>query len=272
MKKVLFFTMLLLGTATHFEAQTTIFEETFESAAEPVLPAGWITIDRDGDGDDWVSNNEPSMTDPLGFSGKVGATLTSTTSDNLLVSPTINLSTGNYLYSLKFLIGTATVGGIALPENHYAVYILPAADSFIGTETPVLEEDITVGDVAVEKTVALSGYAGQSIKVYFRQFNSSNSLGILLLDTIKVSQQSTLGTSETVLSSAIGMYPNPTSDYINLKSNSKITNAEIYDTAGRKMDTKLIDNKIDVRSLSPGVYTLIMKIIDKSYSQKFVKK
>jgi hypothetical protein len=57
----------------------------------------------------------------------------------------------------------------------------------------------------------------------------------------------------------VSLYPNPSSDYIMVKTNSEITicNIEIYDLLGRKcLNTEILHNKIDVNQLTAGVYTL----------------
>ncbi|MCL8538217.1 T9SS type A sorting domain-containing protein [Chryseobacterium gallinarum] len=269
MKKTLFFTALL-GAVLSFNAQTVIFEETFESLSQPGLPSGWITIDRDGDGQKWEGADASSFTDPLGFSGKVAVTGSTPTSDHLLVSPPVNLQAGN-TYSLSFLIGTWTLGGFYPADNYYAVYILPSTSTFMGTETPVLEESIATGDIAMLKTIDLSSYAGQSVTIYFRQYNFPQQ-GVLIVDTVRVTQQSMLGTVETNSTSGVGIYPNPASEYVYLKSKSKITHAEIFDSTGRRMNAQYSGSRIDVRNLQPGTYLIKITSGNETYSQKLIKK
>lgn len=263
MKKALFFTALL-GAVLHLNAQTVIFEENFESVSPPDLPANWISEDRDGNNDyDWTTfpSNIP------GFSANIVAVgSTSTTADHLLISPEINLVQGN-AYSLEFMITALN------STNHYAVYILPSNMTFTGTETPVLEEDISTGYMAVPRMINLSGFAGQKVNIYFRQFNPTSDEVLLLgLDNIKVTEGAMLGTVETNSTSGVGIYPNPASEYVYLKSKSKITHAEIFDSTGRKMDAQYSGSRIDVRNLQPGTYLIKITSGNETYSQKLIKK
>jgi ASPIC and UnbV/FG-GAP-like repeat/Secretion system C-terminal sorting domain len=91
-----------------------------------------------------------------------------------------------------------------------------------------------------------------------------------------VVEGSTLLTTTENSSSYFSIYPNPTNDILNVKLNTTdlIENATIYDLSGRHiMNSDLVNQTIDVKSLSTGSYLLLLK--DKkgnSYSQKFVRK
>lgn len=74
----------------------------------------------------------------------------------------------------------------------------------------------------------------------------------------------------------VSLYPNPSSDYIEVRTNNEITinSIEIYDLLGRKcLNTTLINNRIDINQLISGVYTLNMHTTDGiTISKKIVKK
>lgn len=84
----------------------------------------------------------------------------------------------------------------------------------------------------------------------------------------------TLGTSETknLNIGSITIYPNPTSDILNIKTDSKINNVSVVDFAGRKVNVKLYDNKIDVRGFPPGTYIINVETKDGILTEKFIKK
>jgi hypothetical protein len=278
MKKTLFSTMLV-ALALQFNAQTTIFEETFDSTAQSSLPTDWSTVDSDvNDFFKWAvwdginAQTGQSITNPMGFSGSVATVPSNSgTSDHLLSTPEINLNPGGS-YSLTFLIGTVKSGILFESNNYYAVYVLPASSVFTPSATPVIEESITQGDTAISKTINLSNFAGQNIKIYFRQFNTTPGYRGLLLDNVRVTQQSQLGTSEIKQAANVAIYPNPTSDYVYLKSKSKITKAEVFDTAGRKLDAAFSDNRLDIKNLQPGTYMVRFTEGNKISSQKIIKK
>ena len=64
------------------------------------------------------------------------------------------------------------------------------------------------------------------------------------------------------------IYPNPTTDYINVESkNGSMEKVEVYSQIGNRMLTVTTDSKIDVRNLESGMYFL--RIGD--YIFKFIK-
>ncbi|MBB4805781.1 hypothetical protein HNP38_001053 [Chryseobacterium defluvii] len=91
--------------------------------------------------------------------------------------------------------------------------------------------------------------------------NQSNSgtMGMLYQTVLQV-----LGVNELEKEN-IKIYPNPTTDFIYVKLNSisKIDEAEVYDASGRLvLKTKLESEKLDLRTLSQGIYTISFKNSD----------
>nr|WP_314491349.1 T9SS type A sorting domain-containing protein [uncultured Chryseobacterium sp.] len=266
MKKTL--SVFLISALSYFNAQITVFNETFESSVVPLLPTGWISQDLDGNGSGWVTDDGPATTDPMGFSGKICGGYESTP-DNLLISPSISIPVGGSV-ALNFKIGTYTVGGILPFDNRYAVYVLPATDTFTTAAVPVLSELTIANDIAKAMLIDLSGFAGQNIKIYFRHFNSVDK-GIILLDDILIAQN-VLSTSEVDYFDKIIVSPNPVVDVLYLKTKSKIRSAVIYDLSGRKINSKLNDNKVDVRDLNSGTFIITIETDKEKITKKFIKK
>lgn len=73
---------------------------------------------------------------------------------------------------------------------------------------------------------------------------------------------------------SVSVYPNPAVDFINIKSESEISNAKIYDISGNcVLDKSLEDgNKIIVRELPAGIYFIKLPDLDKSKYIRFIKK
>jgi hypothetical protein len=268
MKKKLLFGMLAL-TSLAVNAQTTIFNETFDSGSGISMPNGWDrTAIGSGSGNlGWrvYSAGQVAVT---GFSGKVIATQ-ALSADNILYSPPINLPAGG-TYTLTFQVASNTEQGSYASDNNYAVYALPPTTQYNGSQTPVFQELLTVADVAQTKTVDLSAYAGQDIRLVFRHYNTS--ARSLVFDNVKVTQQAVLGTSEASVKNQVAIYPNPATDYINVKTKSGIINTEIYDATGRKVGSQLNSDKVDVRSLQPGNYIINVETKEGKTSGKFIKK
>ncbi|REC79964.1 hypothetical protein DRF60_02990 [Chryseobacterium elymi] len=85
---------------------------------------------------------------------------------------------------------------------------------------------------------------------------NSGTMGMYYQSVLKV-----LGVKELEKEN-IKIYPNPTADFVHitLNSNSKIEEAEVYDTAGRLvLKVRLDQGKIDLRSLDSGIYMISFK-------------
>ena len=69
----------------------------------------------------------------------------------------------------------------------------------------------------------------------------------------------------------INLFPNPTKDFLNINSNTKIDKIKIYDATGKIIFT-FFDNsrKIDVSKLKNGVYFIEVLSDKKRYSEKFI--
>ncbi|MFN1216213.1 T9SS type A sorting domain-containing protein [Chryseobacterium kwangjuense] len=260
----------VMAVSVQITAQTVLLNETFETVDNNTnLAVGWSSEDRDGDGVSWMTIDDSNVSNPIGFSEKVAGSISpAATVDNLLISPPVSLSAGS-ISTLTYLAGSFTGSGNFPGNPHYAVYVLPAASTFMGTETPVLEETITTNDQAISKSVNLSAFAGQSVKIYFRNFNSPALY--FLLDNVKITQ-GTLKILESNYNVQIGIYPNPATDFIMIKSKSKVIKATVYDSAGRKTSVRYDQNRVDVKTISPGVYTVRFETEDGKMTGKFIKK
>lgn len=263
MKKKIFFCTLLCAIL-QVNAQMIIFNETFETDSPTVN--GWAHYSLDGGLINWQLTDESSTTNPWGFSGQVYESFSSFGSpDNVLNSPDITLPSNGNL-SLSYQIGSSS---LVAPAEHYAVYILPAGSSFTGSETPVFEETLATAHMAITRTVDIASNAGQDINIYFRHFDCTQNT--IILDNVKITQ-GTLGTLETVRDVNVGIYPNPTTDYLTIKSKAKILNSDIYDFSGKKINANLKDNKVDVRNLESGNYIIKIETKDGVKTEKFIKK
>jgi len=103
----------------------------------------------------------------------------------------------------------------------------------------------------------------------------SNLTGTTVLNGLAFSIEgdSVLGTKEIFSNiKEIAVSPNPTSDYLFIKTKSKINNIEIYDLSGRKINADNDGNRVDVRNLESGNYIIKITTKDGVSSEKFIKK
>ncbi|PZU90631.1 MAG: hypothetical protein DI529_02580 [Chryseobacterium sp.] len=118
-------------------------------------------------------------------------------------------------------------------------------------------------------SVEESDYATYTVEAYTYSVLENNVLFDLSLFREPISLVKFLGTAETA--KYFNIYPNPTSDYLNIVSSKyDIQKVHIYDLSGKQMlsETK---SKIDVSKLPSGVYMLIIKTQEGNKNFKFIK-
>lgn len=69
----------------------------------------------------------------------------------------------------------------------------------------------------------------------------------------------------------ISIYPNPTTDYININSSEKNNTIKITDLTGKVILNEVNTTKINVRHLTKGIYIINIKTDNSESIQKFIK-
>jgi hypothetical protein len=83
-----------------------------------------------------------------------------------------------------------------------------------------------------------------------------------------------LSNTVVTIDNSVGIYPNPTNDFVNIKANSTINSVEIYDVQGRIIQKKItnVENEtIDVSGLTNGIYFMMIKTEKGQKVEKLVK-
>ncbi len=90
---------------------------------------------------------------------------------------------------------------------------------------------------------------------------------------IQASNNAILGTSDVKEKAPIiAIGPNPTSEYLNILTDLKINKVEIFDMSGRKMNSNLEGNKINVKNFNSGSYIISLETSKGKTVEKFIKK
>lgn len=160
---------------------------------------GWTNYDNDADPtssgatdfDKWYNSDFSSYFPELGAGTAVSrswASINSTATvlhpNNFLISPAINL-TAVSATGLRLFFNTGTIEPDPYDAEHYAVYVTTSNDpAQIILATPVFEETLTA-DVMTVHSIDLAAFAGQTVYVTVRHFNSVD-MNTLLLDDVKV--------------------------------------------------------------------------------------
>jgi len=78
--------------------------------------------------------------------------------------------------------------------------------------------------------------------------------------------------SQEEVTANIKIYPNPTFDVVYVESNEIITQIDIFNLHGQKMNVSFMSNTINLRNLANGMYILKLKTKVKSASFKIIKR
>lgn len=142
---------------------------------------------------------------------------------------------------------TYTIGGVTTSLSIAGYTITKNLD---GTQFNVVSQFNATN--AASTTTAIDNYSVEAV--------NAASLGV-----------TTVGQIEGNLD--ISIYPNPTSDYINIKSASKVLRASIVDLSGKNIASKkVINNQVDVSVLPKGNYIITIETENGIQSKKFIKK
>ena len=183
MKKV--FTLFFALFAFVAVQAQNLLSEDFDNG----IPTSWVTVDADNDGFNWVSSID-LMSSGLGHNGSAGCAVSQSysnndgalTPNNWLITPAVNL-TANAI--LTFYV---CAQDNAWAAEHYGVYISTTAGTTPSDFTLIYEETIDANGGSREqgvwklKTVDLSSYTGQTVRIAFRHFNCTDMFYIDLDD------------------------------------------------------------------------------------------
>ncbi|WP_282031629.1 T9SS-dependent choice-of-anchor J family protein [Winogradskyella eximia] len=168
----------------------------------------------------------------------------------------------------------ATAVPIQAPDGGYAfnwTATANAGESFtlnIGTTNPPTQ------DIAgVEPGETITGLAVNT--TYFWSIDVVNCFGSNPGPVWSFTTDSTLGIEENILNNSFSVYPNPTSNVLNIKSSQDIDNVIIYNLLGQNVASftkhEITDSSIDMSELSKGLYLVKITSGDKTQTLRVTK-
>lgn len=80
-----------------------------------------------------------------------------------------------------------------------------------------------------------------------------------------------LRVKEEPLPNTIKIYPNPAKYFVNIKSDSEITQIQIIDMQGKLVKTVFSTNQLDIRALPAGVYVVRVETSEGIFTEKVRK-
>ena len=183
-----------------------------------------------------------------------------------LYSRALSLSAGeNVSFNFWTRLGTATGSANTLKVYYNTTPSLTGA-TLIGSTITV------TGTTYVQQSRNfIAPAAGTYYLIFSNETPIVTTAASLRLDNVSLT--SVLGTKETIHNDIfLSISPNPTSDILNIKADSKIKAVSVVDITGRKVDVRLNGNTVDVKHLSAGTYLLSVETNDGLVTEKFIKK
>lgn len=285
MKKI----TLIAAVFAAFSMNAQIFSEDFSAGvADDTTFSQWDNVDVDGDTEVWEFSDvvgspvETSILEGLvadSDSWESGNANSPMTPDNMLITKDpIDLS-GVADGELTFSFGTYQNAGTFL-EDRLAVYVSTSNDpATIAGETAVFDDQIgnqTPADdggpnSAVEITVDLSSYAGESVYIAFRHYDTFDHNSVLIDDIVV---DGTLGVND-FQAITFNHYFLADSSELKLNASTEMQNIQIFSIIGQEVANRNLtgsDATINLSNLTDGVYIARVSVQGQTETFKIIKR
>ncbi|AWG26413.1 T9SS-dependent choice-of-anchor J family protein [Flavobacterium kingsejongi] len=307
MKKTLLFAGLLMGTFFSSNAQTTLFEDSFDTYTDFAISGfgQWQTLDIDlrptytgGLADPaWPNAGAPQAFQIFNPTA-AGVTNASTGDETRNFDPRTGLKCavawnavpgGGITANEDWLISPPVTLGASANEVRFWVKALSGSYGaeryrigvYVGTGNPTSSANFTIiaGSPTsltatypnwAERVQSLDAYSGQTIRIGIQCVSAD--VYMFMIDDFKVTT-ATLG-REDFLASKFSVFPNPATDIISITNHDAIAinSITITDLNGRIVKNTNSAEQINVSDLSAGVYMMNIASEQGTTVKKIIKK
>lgn len=125
---------------------------------------------------------------------------------------------------------------------------------------------------SLNATELLTGSISGASSLDVIDFTTDNFATGYVVDNIQIINKATQGTDDGAKKAKVKLYPNPTSDILNVEISEKVTAIEVYDMVGQLVKSGKDGSKsLNLTSLQKGVY--VVKVVTESYThtEKLIK-
>lgn len=307
MKKILLIGLFL--SLAFVNAQTTnVYSYGFDTAfaadwvmtnqSSPVGASVWTKASYTTPLSNAIFGSGNTSTVPVGQAGgnnsfalvNFNSTTGAGTISNWLITPVVSVKDGDII---SFYTRKGTDGTTDYPDRlelRYSVAgttVTPSSGaSDVGSFTnvgvtvnPTLAAGFVYPKTWTKYSFTITGIGATpiAVKFGFRYYvtdggPSGNNSDLIGIDTFSV-DRSTLAVSDAVSKkTSVSIFPSPTSDFVNVKTDSKISAVSVTDLTGRNLNIKYDSKKVDVRNLPAGTYILSIETENGISTEKFIKK
>ena len=183
--------------------------------------------------------------------------------DNYLISPEIIIPAEGA--TLNYYVGA--VDADYFTEN-YSVLVSTTGSSPADFTNTIFTGTLSSPDFTL-KSMSLSAFAGQTIRIAFRHHDSYD-VYWMLIDDVEVIAGSHAGINNANEIS-VDLYPNPTTSVLNIEAEG-VQEVSVIDINGRTVMTEKNVNAINMSNLANGIYYVRVITNNGVSSQKIVKK
>ena len=251
MKKLLLFLILASFGLTGYN-QIILLEEYFDDVNN--FPAGWLNVDKDGDGNKWKLRKN-SAGDTYAYS-ESWANDVVLYPNNFMITKQIDLTGLTGSIKLSYLVGAADPDFYA---DHYKVALSTTGANTEDFTNTLFEETTTVEayDGWPLRNIDISSFKGQKIYLAWVHYNCSDQYR-LLIDSIVVKHTPTSSVPVNN-NDSYSVYPNPVRENLFISGNLENSDIELLSSDGRLVyNMKNVSNEsyINVNSFAKGFYIL----------------
>ena len=176
----------------------------------------------------------------------------------------LNVGGDNYVYSINV---AAELGTLSLQANtKYWLFFVPKLNiSYID----VFSQEIFRWQGSTQGTPAFMRISNLTGAAAYPTWTSYPYNGA----AFSIEGSNKLGTNDVVFDSTdIKVYPNPTSNYVQIKSKENIKQISLYDINGKKINIKPAKDIVYLQGLPNGSYFMVLETETNSITKKIIKK
>jgi hypothetical protein len=243
-------------------AQSVLFFEDFNSG----IPSSWAMVNNDGltpaEAVDTFDNAWISFIDDADTCAASTSYYTpSGQAADYLISPKISLNT------FTKLVWSARSYDASYADDY--LVLISSTDSLTGsfTDTVMVVEEEYYYWHSRSVQLDLEGYANQDVYIAFKNITTDGY--ILMIDDVRVmgSDFATVTENESPL---ISVFPNPSSDFIQIKGGESESIYSIYSITGELLFNGYV-SRIDISTLEAGTYFVQVSTADNVVTVPFIK-
>lgn len=214
----------------------------------------WTSISKETEDMGWFASEEVFESDPIGQVVSMSAInffgmfLQDEPVDNWLISPDITMpNNGNYEISWKVMPYTTDY-----PTDHYGVFIINDNND----STLLFEETLNASMTNfVQRVVNIPSSVSGNFHVAFRHFDNPGGGYVVILDNIMIVPAGSTQGIDNIENNSVSVYPTPANNILTIEGDG-IHSVQMFDACGRTVLSRNNGGKVDISTLTSGIYVV----------------